>query len=509
MSAVDLFRDALYGSPPSPTYQPSKEGMLAAFTELADANGTGGGTGGVTISPVPGGFGHRFNTSSGDGYALSQFGVDENYYQLWYFGEGGDFRTRKFMIISGVTDDTDSSPGGIAARMLTNYRSKIYGSSWQPSMLQLWSDVNGATIQVRQSYDPSIAMSFVSRIGEENFAIRGNLGGELSWPIRGTEPIVDDHINEPAMNGGFGALTADDHQIRLRSFADGADIDGLLIYHKDGGATGSGGAVSYVLGPNCSIAGVQNGVDGAGIPNGIARNIVQNEGGVSRWGNATFNSTYNANAQHVFEIAGVNQAYLTTAGFLPLVNASKNLGSAGLQWNNIFLVNAPTVSSDQRLKQDIGDIPESWLRAWALVKPRRYKMKAAVEIKGDAARWHVGYIAQEIVAAFAEVDLDATEIGIVCFDKWDDEFQDEIAEVEVPERVVTETKLVPSKILGANGRPIMRNKKVKRTIAATRTRQPTGNKILVRAAGEQWSVRYEECAVLESALARSMRGAQS
>lgn len=37
MSAVDTFRDALFGNPPSATIKPSREGALAAFTELYEA----------------------------------------------------------------------------------------------------------------------------------------------------------------------------------------------------------------------------------------------------------------------------------------------------------------------------------------------------------------------------------------------------------------------------------------------------------------------------------------
>lgn len=37
VSAVDTFRDALFGNPPSPTFKPSREGALAAFSQLFDA----------------------------------------------------------------------------------------------------------------------------------------------------------------------------------------------------------------------------------------------------------------------------------------------------------------------------------------------------------------------------------------------------------------------------------------------------------------------------------------
>jgi len=37
MSAVETLTDALFGNPPSPTMKPSREGVLAAFTELSTA----------------------------------------------------------------------------------------------------------------------------------------------------------------------------------------------------------------------------------------------------------------------------------------------------------------------------------------------------------------------------------------------------------------------------------------------------------------------------------------
>lgn len=49
MSATQLLRDALFGNPPSINYPPQKEGVLAAFTDLADAVGVIGTFGGVGV----------------------------------------------------------------------------------------------------------------------------------------------------------------------------------------------------------------------------------------------------------------------------------------------------------------------------------------------------------------------------------------------------------------------------------------------------------------------------
>ena len=47
MSAVDTLRDALFGNPPSPTTEPSREGTLAAFTEMYQQFFAG-----ATVTPI-------------------------------------------------------------------------------------------------------------------------------------------------------------------------------------------------------------------------------------------------------------------------------------------------------------------------------------------------------------------------------------------------------------------------------------------------------------------------
>ncbi|BEH87963.1 hypothetical protein [Klebsiella phage phiKp_21] len=49
-----------------------------------------------------------------------------------------------------------------------------------------------------------------------------------------------------------------------------------------------------------------------------------------------------------------------------------------------------------------------------------WKMKAAVSLKGeDDARWHVGYIAQQVRDALTSAGLDWTKYGLITYEKWD------------------------------------------------------------------------------------------
>ena len=52
--------------------------------------------------------------------------------------------------------------------------------------------------------------------------------------------------------------------------------------------------------------------------------------------------------------------------------------------------------------------------------------------KGDEkARWHIGWIAQEIKTIFESQGLDAFEYGILCYDEWSEEPEERDSEGSV------------------------------------------------------------------------------
>ncbi len=171
-----------------------------------------------------------------------------------------------------------------------------------------------------------------------------------------------------------------------------------------------------------------------------------------------------------------NRYYFTEGNFFPLYSKG-SLGNVTAPWDNAYLKNAPVVSSDERVKANIADIPTKVMKAWGKVDFKQYQLKDAIEKKGEAnARKHIGAIAQDIIKAFQNEGLDPFEYGIVCHETWQDIYDDRTV-VDVAE-VVDESGNV---------------------VAPEKTHK---EKILVKSAGDQYSVRYEEALALECAYQR-------
>lgn len=143
-----------------------------------------------------------------------------------------------------------------------------------------------------------------------------------------------------------------------------------------------------------------------------------------------------------------------------------NLGKDGQRWDNGYFHTAVITGSDARLKQQVSPLEEAEKRVAVKCKSliKKFKTNEAVEKKGANARIHVGVIAQEIKEAFESEGLNAERYGILCHASWDDEYE---------ERVIREDE--------------------KGNIMET-------ERVLVRPAGDEYSIRYEEllCFIIAS-----------
>ncbi len=110
---------------------------------------------------------------------------------------------------------------------------------------------------------------------------------------------------------------------------------------------------------------------------------------------------------------------LQAGKFRPQVDNNLGLGDGTHRWIEVFAVAGAINVSDEREKQDLGPIPDRVLDAWADVGYVQYRWLTAVAQKGDAARWHMGVVAQQIVKAFSAHGLDAMQYGLLCYDAWD------------------------------------------------------------------------------------------
>jgi hypothetical protein len=152
------------------------------------------------------------------------------------------------------------------------------------------------------------------------------------------------------------------------------------------------------------------------------------------------------------------------------------LGNSGFKWSEVWAVNGSIQTSDENAKQQVGPIDEAVLRAWGNVEYYQYKFNSAVAAKGDGARWHIGVIAQRVKKAFEAEGIDPFAYGILCYDEWNDEYED----VREFYTVVEE----------ATGQEIQKSRL-------------TGKKRLVRPAGAEYGIRYDEALALECAYLRS------
>lgn len=103
----------------------------------------------------------------------------------------------------------------------------------------------------------------------------------------------------------------------------------------------------------------------------------------------------------------------------PASNNDTTLGKTGSSFKDLFLVNAPTITSDENTKNVItSDISSSdyakLLDAVYSVKASLYTIKDAVSEKGSDARTHAGFIAQQLEAAVKSQGLDPSQFSFWC-----------------------------------------------------------------------------------------------
>lgn len=104
---------------------------------------------------------------------------------------------------------------------------------------------------------------------------------------------------------------------------------------------------------------------------------------------------------------------------------ARTLGTASNRWSTVYAATGTINTSDENLKQDIGDLIAAERLVAQDIKGliKRFRFKDAVQLKGDGARIHVGVIAQEVAAAFEARGLDPERYALFCRDDWEDQVE--------------------------------------------------------------------------------------
>ncbi len=151
---------------------------------------------------------------------------------------------------------------------------------------------------------------------------------------------------------------------------------------------------------------------------------------------------------------------------LPGFDNKTSIGSAALRFKDIYSATGTINTSDEREKQQIRDLSEAEKRVAVKLKSqiKAFKFNDAVSEKGDKARIHFGFIAQEVKAAFESEGLVAEDYAILCYDEWEAEYR------EITEEITATNDA---------------GEEVTETVE-------TGERELIREAGSRYGVRYEE-----------------
>jgi len=198
---------------------------------------------------------------------------------------------------------------------------------------------------------------------------------------------------------------------------------------------------------------------------------------------------------------GYRGQFTSIGNLVPGADNVQAFGGASSRWSVIYAVSGTINTSDERAKdieENGGIIPAEWLDAWAAVEWVRYKFKDAIEEKGDAARWHVGLIAQRVRDAFDAVGLDARAIGLLCYDEWEEQREPIFEERQVGTETVIVGR-VDTGLFDATGAPVFRDVTEDRPIMAM---IDTGETRVTLEAGDRWGLRYDECQAMEAAWQR-------
>ena len=166
-----------------------------------------------------------------------------------------------------------------------------------------------------------------------------------------------------------------------------------------------------------------------------------------------------------------------------------SLGAPAYKFSVVYAGTGTINTSDARQKTVPVDITDDVLDAWGDVNFVMFKWLESVAEKGDdMARWHFGVIAQQVRDAFINRGLDGTKYGLLCYDEWEDVYED------VP-AVFTDHPAEYSSFVDEDGNPI------ELKAAWSEQVQPACTRLL-KPAGNQWGVRPDQCLFLEAAYQR-------
>jgi hypothetical protein len=198
--------------------------------------------------------------------------------------------------------------------------------------------------------------------------------------------------------GGFNDQTA-------LTFQSSGASRGQILSNVDGGAGGSASMQFWTLSNSGASFTEKMRIDSSG-------NLIIASGAVQ------------TTAGNVLVNTDSSTGTLTVNGTVtPRFDNASSVGSGSYRWSVIYAATGTINTSDVNLKQDIQELTNAERNVATAIKGliKTFRFKDAVAEKGNAARIHVGVMAQAVKSAFEAEGLDANRYALFCSDTWIDE----------------------------------------------------------------------------------------
>lgn len=125
---------------------------------------------------------------------------------------------------------------------------------------------------------------------------------------------------------------------------------------------------------------------------------------------------------------------LITSRHIPNTDGTRGLGAADARWSTVYAATGAINTSDARHKTDVRAMSTTEITVGKalLAEIGMYQFLDSVAENGaDAARWHVGMTVQRAIEIFEAHGLDPFRNAFVCYDEWEDQYEDYAAEYEM------------------------------------------------------------------------------
>lgn len=214
---------------------------------------------------------------------------------------------------------------------------------------------------------------------------------------------------------------------------------------------GTNAGFSLVTATNCVFVG-NNAGDNASQPTGSTYSVAIGDSAIAGNSAVALGASSQALGDNSIALGGQTQTSATNSiaiGYGVVISSANKMaignssntgvyyyGSLFPQADNTYALGGPLArstivyaatgtinTSDAREKQDVRPLNDKEMAVARRIKSlvKAYRWKDAVAKKGDRARIHVGWIAQEVIAAFKAEGLDAFSYGCCCYDEWEGE----------------------------------------------------------------------------------------